>query len=271
MKKLIALVLTLVMVLSLAACSTEKENENKTNTPAGTQNPGEQVSADFTTLESGKLVMSTNAEFPPYEMKDDNGNYVGIDVEIATAIAEHLGLELEIADMDFDGALLAVQQGKSDIVMAGVTVNDDRKLVMNFTNTYATGKQVIIVTEDSSVTLDNLGEQMIGTQRATTGYIYASDDYGEDHVTAYDNGATAVRALKNGQVNCVIIDNAPAQEYVKANPGLKILETEYVIEDYAIGVNKENTKLLDAINAALTELTNNGTIQTILDKYISAE
>jgi len=269
MKKLIALVLALVMVMALAACASS--SENKTNTPADTGNAGNEEAAAFTTMESGKLIMSTNAEFPPYEMKDDNGEYIGIDVEIAAAIAEKLGLELEILDVDFDAALLAVQQGKSDIVMAGVTVNDDRKLVMNFTNTYATGKQVIIVTENSDVTLDNLGEQMIGTQRATTGYIYASGDYGDDHVTAYDNGATAVQALKNGQVNCVIIDNAPAQEFVKANPGLKILETEYVIEDYAIGVDKNNTQLLDAINAALAELEADGTIQTILDKYITAE
>ena len=267
MKKLIALVLALVMVMALAACSAGSE-ENKTNNNSANS---DQDTAAFTTMESGKLIMSTNAEFPPYEMKDDNGEYIGIDVEIATAIAEKLGLELEILDVDFDAALLAVQQGKSDIVMAGVTVNDDRKLVMNFTNTYATGKQVIIVTEGSDVTVDNLAEQMIGTQRATTGYIYASDDYGDDHVTAYDNGATAVQALKNGQVNCVIIDNAPAQEFVKANPGLQILETEYVIEDYAIGVDKNNTKLLDAINAALAELEADGTIQSILDKYISAE
>lgn len=272
MKKLIALVLAMVMVLALAACSSSSGNNKENTAPAtnGTTGNDEQPAA-LTTLESGKLIMSTNAEFPPYELKDDDGNYIGIDVEIATAIAEKLGLELEILDVDFDAALLAVQQGKSDIVMAGVTVNDDRKLVMNFTNTYATGKQVIIVTEDSTVTVDNLGEQMIGTQRATTGYIYASDDYGDDHVTAYDNGATAVQALKNGQVNCVIIDNAPAQEYVKANPGLKILETEYVIEDYAIGVDKNNAALLDAINAALSELSSDGTIQSILDKYISAE
>lgn len=269
MKKLIAMALAFVMVLTLVACSAG--NENKTNAPAGNETDGKQNASALTTLETGKLIMSTNAEFPPYELKDDDGNYIGIDVEIAKAIAEKLGLELEILDVDFDAALLAVQQGKSDIVMAGVTVNDDRKLVMNFSNTYATGKQVIIVAEGSDVTIDNLGEKMIGTQRATTGYIYASDDYGEDHVTAYDNGATAVQALKNGQVNCVIIDNAPAQEYVKANPGLKILETEYVIEDYAIGVDKNNAQLLDAINAALTELTNDGAIQSILDKYITAE
>ncbi len=276
MKKIIAMILALVMVTALAACDPATEPENNNATPTGTTGEGmvdatDDAAAAFTTLEEGKLIMSTNAEFPPYEMTDDDGSYIGIDVEIATAIAQELGLELEIMDVDFDAALLAVQENKSDIVMAGVTVDEDRKLVMNFTDSYATGKQVIIVKENSDVTNDNLGEKMIGTQRATTGNIYASDDYGDDHVTAYDNGATAVQALINGQVDCVIIDNAPAQEYVKANPGLKILETEYVMEEYAIGVGKTNTALVEAINEALKTLTDNGTVQTILDKYISAE
>ena len=268
MKKIIALTLALIMVATMFVACGSKTADNGNDATAGTDNDN---AASSMTLEAGKLIMSTNAEFPPYEMTDDNGEYIGIDVEIATAIAEKLGLELEIMDVDFDAALLAVQEGKSDIVMAGVTVNDDRKLVMDFSDTYATGKQVIIVPENSDVTLDNLGEKMIGTQRATTGYIYASDDYGEDHVTAYDNGATAVQSLINGQVDCVIIDNAPAQEYVAANAGLKILETEYVIEDYAIGVNKGNTELVEAINGALAALTADGTVQAILDKYISAE
>ena len=267
MKKLIALILALVMVLGLVACGAANDT-NKNEQPNGTT--GNDEAPKYTTLEKGKLIMSTNAEFPPDEMTDDNKNYIGIDVEIAKAIAEKLGLELEIMDVDFDAALLAVQQNKSDIVMAGVTVNDDRKLVMNFSNTYATGKQVIIVKEGSDVTLDNLGEKMIGTQRATTGNIYASDDYGEEHVLAYDNGATAVQALQNGQVDCVIIDNAPAQEYVKANAGLKILETEYVIEDYAIGFGKTNTALVEAVNEVLSELIKDGTVQKILDKYIAA-
>ena len=252
MKKFIALTLALIMALGVfTACGAQESN--------------------LTTIEKGKLIMSTNAEFPPYEMTDDNGEYIGIDVEIATAIAEKLGLELVILDMDFDAALLAVNQGKSDIVMAGVTVNEDRQLVMDFTNSYATGKQVVIVKEGSDVTIDNLGEKMIGTQRGTTGNIYASDDYGEDHVTAYDNGATAVQALMNDQVDCVIIDSAPAAEYVKANPGLTILETEYVVENYAIGCNKGNTELVNAINAALDELIADGTVQKIIDKYITAE
>ena len=228
------------------------------------------------TVEKGKLTMSTNAAFPPYEMTTDDGGFAGIDVEIATEIAKKLNLELEILDMDFDAALLAVQQGKSDIVMAGVSVTPDRQKVMNFSNSYATGVQVVIVKEGSDVTMDNLGEKMIGTQRGTTGYIYASapveeDGYGEDHVIAYDNGASAVKALMNGQVDCVIIDKAPAQEYVKANQGLKLLDGAWVEEQYAIGLNKDNTELLEDVNKALEELTADGTIQKIIDKYITAK
>ena len=178
--------------------------------------------------------------------------------------------------MEFDAALLAVQEGKSDIVMAGVTVNEKRQMVMDFSDSYATGVQVVIVKEGSDVTMDNLGEKMIGAQRGTTGYIYASDSpenggYGEDHVTAYDNGMTAVQALKNGQVDCVIIDSAPAQEFVKANPGLAILEGEWVTENYAIGMAKGNTALVEAVNGALAELIADGTVQSIVDKYITAE
>ena len=278
MKKLFALLLTLAMVLSLAACGgdsteTTEETTEDTQTEETTDSTG---TADFTTVEEGKLIMSTNAAFPPYEMTDDSGAVVGIDADIAAAIAEKLGLELQIDDMDFDSALLAVQQGKSDIVMAGVSITDDRLLVMDFTDSYATGVQVVIVKEGSDVTLDNLGEKMIGTQRGTTGNIYASDTpenggYGEDHVVAYDNGITAVQALMNGQVDCVIIDNGPAQEFVNANAGLTILETPWVEESYAIGLNKENTALGEAINAALNELIADGTVQSIIDSYITAE
>ena len=277
MKKMLSLALVLVLMMSLAACGAKTETPAATTAPAaaaettaaaaGTEAPA----AEVKTIEAGKLIMSTNASFPPYEMIADDGSIEGIDVEVADAIAKKLGLELEVDDMDFDAALLAVQQNKSDIVMAGVTVTDDRKLVMNFTDSYATGVQVVIVKEGSDVTLDNLGEKMIGTQRGTTGYIYTSDDYGDDHVTAYDNGASAVQALINGQVDCVVIDSAPAEAFVAANAGLTILDTEYVTESYAIGVNKDNTALLDAINQALAELTADGTVQSIVDKYISAE
>lgn len=279
MKKMFTIVLAALMVAALfAGCGSstaETKAPETTAAPAATAaaetaTPAETEAAApaFTTIEAGKLIMSTNAAFPPYEMVADDGSFEGIDVEIAGAIAKKLGLELVVDDMDFDAALLAVQQGKSDIVMAGVTVNEDRKLVMNFSDTYSKGVQVVIVKEGSDVTLDNLGDQMIGTQRGTTGYIYTSGDYGDDHVTAYDNGASAVQALMNGQVDCVVIDSAPAQAFVENNPGLTILDTEYTSEDYAIGMNKDNTALLEAINGALKELTEDGTIPAIVEKYI---
>ena len=281
MKKILALMLALCMVFALAACgeaasdpSEAPESEAPASEVPASEAPASEAPAadgEFTTIVEGKLTMSTNAQFPPYEMTTDDGGFEGIDVEIATAIAEKLGLELDILDMDFDSALLAVQQGKSDIVMAGVTVNDDRLLVMDFSTSYANGVQVVIVKEGSDITIDNMGEGLIGTQRGTTGNIYCTDDYGEDHVVAYDDGFTAVQALMNGQVDCVVIDNAPAQEFVKNNAGLAILDTEYAVEDYAIGLNKGNTALLDAINSALAELIADGTVQSIIDKYIPAE
>ena len=236
---------------------------------------------EFTTIEEGKLIMSTNAQFPPYEMVADgegfNGTgFEGIDVEIASAIADKLGLELQIDDMEFDSALLAVQNNTADVMLAGLSYSEERDEVVDFTDSYATGVQVVIVKEGSDVTMDNLGEKMIGTQRGTTGYIYASDTpenggYGEDHVLAYDNGATAVQALMNDQIDAVIIDEAPAKEFVAANEGLTILPGNWVEEQYCAAVDEGNTALQNAINTALNELMDDGTVQEILDKYITAE
>ena len=229
------------------------------------------AATELTTVEAGKLTMATNAAFPPYEMTTDAGEFEGIDIETAQAIADKLGLELQIDDMDFDAALLSVQQGKADIVMAGVTVTDERKAVMDFSDSYATGIQSIIVPEGSDIASpDDLAGKKIGTQRGTTGYIYCSDDFGDENVVAYDDGLTAVQALNNGQVDAVVIDNAPAKEFVAANPGLVILDTSYAEEDYAIGVAK-GSSLKDAVNAALEELKADGTLQSIVDKYITAE
>ena len=281
MKKLSAMLMAGAMMMSLAACGSSASSasseavssEAASSEVASSAASSEAASAaELTTVTPGKLTMSTNAAFPPYESTDDNGNFVGIDIDVAPAIAEQLGLELQVDDMDFDAALLAAQNGKSDLVMAGVTVTEDRQLVMDFSDSYATGIQSIIVKEDSDVaTPDDLADKMIGTQRGTTGYIYCSDDFGDEHVTPYDDGLTAVQALVNGQVDAVVIDNAPAKEFVAANPGLKILDTAYAEEDYAIGVAKGNTAMLDAINGALEELKNDGTLQAIIDKYIKAE
>ena len=291
MKKFLALTMAAAMSLSLIACggggnASSKGSASSTpagSTPASSSSAGGgsvsgQQGSGFTTVEAGKLHMSTNAEFPPYEMLDDAGNPIGIDVEVAQAIANKLGLELVVDDMGFDAALLAAQNGQSDMVMAGVTVNEKRLAVMDFSDSYATGVQVVIVKEGSAIqTLDDLANaQMIGCQKATTGYIYCSDTpenggYGEDHVTAYETGALAVQALVNGQVDAVVIDNEPAKSFVAANEGLKILDTEFAVEDYAIGFAKGNTALLDAVNAAMAELKADGTFQDIVDKYITAE
>ena len=289
MKKLFAMLLSLTMVLSLAACGGDTTGDTTEDTTGDTTTEdttgdtatGNAVSSDygdFTVVEEGKLHMSTNAAFPPYEMTTDDGGFEGIDVEVAAAIAEKLGLELVVDDMGFDAALTAVQTGQSDIAMAGITVTEDRQEVMDFSDSYATGVQVVIVKEDSPIqTIDDLANaEMIGCQAATTGYIYASDTpenggYGEDHVTAYENGALAVMALVNGQIDAVIIDNEPAKAFVAQNEGLKILDTPWVEEEYAIGVAKGNTDLLNAINAVMAELKADGTFQSIVDKYITAE
>ena len=286
MKKALSLMTAAALVLSLAACGSTASSaasseaaspeaassDAASSEAASSEAASETETAELSTVEPGKLIMSTNAAFPPYEMTTDSGEFEGIDIETAQAIADKLGLELQIDDMDFDAALLAVQQGKSDMVMAGVTVTDERQNVMDFTDSYATGIQSIIVKEDSDIaSVDDLAGKKIGTQRGTTGYLYCSDDFGDENVVAYDNGLTAVQMLNNGQVDRVVIDNAPAKEFIAANPGLKLLDTAYVEESYAIGIGKGNTELKDAINTALEELKADGTLQAIVDKYITAE
>lgn len=292
MKKFFAMALSCALYLSmLAGCgdsaassaasaaetATAAPTEAATETSVKDEAPAAEAGSttetgDFTTVEAGKLHMATNAAFPPYEMVADDGSFEGIDVEIAGKIAEKLGLELVVDDMDFGSVITSVQSGKSDIAMAGLTVTEDRKQNVDFSDTYATGVQVVIVPEDSDIkTIDDLQGKLIGCQESTTGYIYCSDDYGEDMVTAFPNGANAVQALLSGKVDAVVIDSQPAQEFVAQNKGLKILDTEYVTEDYAIGISKDNTALRDAVNNALKELIDDGTVQSILDKYIKAE
>lgn len=237
------------------------------------------VTPEGTEYPNGKLVMATNAAFPPYEFKEGD-NFAGIDVEIPGKIAEKLGMTLEIQDVEFGSIIGGVQTGKFDIGMAGMTVTDERLESVNFSKSYATGIQVVIVNEDSAIaSLDDLkgdGSMKFGVQQDTTGDIYASDTaekggYGEENVIRYKTGAEAVMALKAGKVDAVIIDNEPAKSFVAANEGLKILEGNWVLEDYAIAVAKENTALLTAIDNALAELTADGTVADIIAKYIPAE
>ena len=246
MKKLIALVLTLMMTLSFTAA-----------------------------LAENTLTMATNASFPPYEYYDGE-DIVGIDVEICAAIAEKLGMEFVVADMDFDAIIGAVQAGKADVGMAGMTVTEERQMMINFSSTYATGIQSIIVKEDSPIkSVDDLyaegASYKVGVQLSTTGDIYATDDFGDANVNRYPNGNDATMALVAGKIDCVIIDNEPAKAYVAANEGLKVLETSYAVEDYAACIAKNNTELLEKFDAALTDLIADGTVAEIIGKYIKAE
>jgi len=256
MKKIIALALVLVLALSLVACGSSKT----------------------TTANEGKLTMATNAQFPPYEFYEGD-KIVGIDAEIAAAIADKLDLELVIEDMEFDSIIEAVKSGKADIGMAGMTVSAERQEVVDFTASYATGRQVVIVAEDSAITsVDDLfvegNNYTIGVQRNTTGDLYTTwdlEDYGLATIDRYSKGADAVQALLTGKVDCVVIDNEPANAFAAESEGLVILETEYVTEDYAGAMSKDNTELYEAVNAALEELIADGTVQAIIDKYIPAE
>lgn len=278
MKKFLALILVAIMCLCMfAACGTsepaaKKDDKTSTATTDTTADGGEaNEEVTYEGTYEATLKMATNAAFPPYEYKEGDA-FVGIDVEIAQAIAAELGTELEIVDMEFDSIITSVQAGEVDFGMAGMTVNDERKEKVDFSISYATGVQSVIVKEGSDIVdIDSLAGKKIGVQLGTTGDIYATDDYGDENVIRYGKGADAIIALAGGDVDAVIIDNAPAQVFVAENEGLVILDTNYAVEDYAIAVKKGNDTLLNDINKALDKLAEDGTIDSIILKYISAE
>lgn len=277
MKKFSIAMLSMMLAgsLLLSGCggNTDTQQNEDSNTDA--------AATDSTdTADGGVLRMGTNATFPPYEFTDENGEVAGIDAEIAAAVAEKLGMELDITDMAFESLIPALQAGTIDIVLAGMTVDPERADQVNFTDSYATGVQVVIVPEnsdiapveqeDGSLAVDLTGKT-IGVQTGTTGDLYCTDDYGQENVKQFDNGPLAVAALVNGQIDCVVIDQEPAKNYVAANEGLKILDTAYANEDYAAAISKDNTELLEQVNAAMQELKDDGTLQSIIDKYITAD
>ena len=275
LKKVFALAFVGIFAVGmLAACGGGGGNQpaGSSSAPAGSSSAAPAGSgssaAPAPAASSDTLSMATNAAFPPYEYVE-GGDYVGIDIEIAQAIAEKLGKKLEINDVEFGSIIAGVQTGKYDMGIAGMTVTDERLQSVNFSDTYATGVQVIIVKEGSAIASpDDLKDAMIGVQMDTTGDLYCRDDFGDDHVTEYKTGTDAVQALITGKVDCVVIDNEPAKAFVAANEGLKIIDTEYVVEEYAICIAKENTALLDDINAALKELKESGKLDEIIGKYI---
>ncbi len=219
------------------------------------------------------LKVATNVAFPPYEYYEDE-KVVGIDVDIVQAICDKLGYEMELSDMEFGSIITAVAAGKVDVGFGAITITEERAKSVNFTTSYSTGIQSIIVKEDSPITgVEDLEAKgiKIGVQQDTTGDIYATDQFGEDHMARFNKGADAVQALITGKVNCVIIDNSPAETFVAQNKGLKILPTAYAEEAYGFELNKNATELYDEFNGALEELLKDGTVQKIIDKYISAD
>lgn len=247
-KRMLSILLAAMCVFSMAACGSKSEDATEKET----------------------LVMATNAEFPPYEYYEGE-DIVGIDAELAAAIAEKLGMEFKIEDMAFDSVIPAVQSGKADFGAAGMTVTPERQLQVDFSDSYYTGRQVIIVTEDNADITgpDDLEGKKIGVQQGTTGDLYASDDYGDENVERYNKGFEAVQALLQGKIDAVIIDDQPAQTFVEESEGLKILDTEYVEEEYALCFKKDSA-LVEKVNAAIAELKEDGTFDAIIDKYIGS-
>ena len=255
-KKVLAALLVAALCLSLlAACGGGSSSSAK--------------SADFTTVNAGKLTISTSPDFPPFEYTNDNGDVVGIEPEIMTLICEKIGLELQIDAMDFNSALLAAENGKSDAVVSGVTVREDRKLLFDFTDSYTTITQAIVSKEGSGITMENLGDYSIGVQAGTTGQEFVEEDFGTDHVTAYDTYSLVFQALDNGQIDCIVMDDAVAKSYLANKPELTMTATTYDPEEYAFGFHKGNEDLVNAVNDALKELMDDGTVQGIIDDYMA--
>lgn len=266
-KNVLVLAAAVCMAAALTACGSSKSATETTTAGAADTTT---AAAEKTESTGGKIVMVTNAEFPPYEYHE-NDTIVGIDADIARAVAEQMGMELEIQDMAFDSLIPAIQSGKADFAAAGMTVNEDRLKNVDFTDTYAQAAQVIIVTKDSPIASpDDLTGKKIGVQTGTTGDIYA-DDVENAEVQRFNKGMEAVMALNQGKIDAVIIDREPAKVFVKENEGLKILDEAFTVEEYAIAVKKGNTELLDKMNAAIKELKESGELQKIVDKYITAE
>ena len=255
LKKLVSVLLVAACVFSLAACGSKDDSKD---------------SGDSKKDSKDTLVMATNAEFPPYEFHEGD-DVVGIDADIARAIGEEMGMEVKIEDMAFDSIIPAVTSGKADFGGAGMTVTEDRKKNVDFTDTYATATQVIIVKEGSDIAgPDDLTGKKIGVQLGTTGDIYA-DDIEDAEVERYNKGFEAVQALTQDKIDAVVIDGEPAKEFVAEADGLKILDEAFTEEEYAIAVAKDNDDLLKKMNEALASLKESGKIDEIVAKYISAD
>ncbi|MCI9355210.1 MAG: basic amino acid ABC transporter substrate-binding protein [Firmicutes bacterium] len=267
LKTIFAFAMAATMIFAAAGCGSSPEPTSDEQNVQSTEGEEE---AEAPSESGDTLIMATNAEFPPYEFYE-GGDVVGIDVEIARAVAESMGKELHVEDMAFDSIIPALLSGKADIGAAGMTVTEDRKASVDFTDTYVKASQVIIVKADNTeiTGADSVEGKVIGVQLGTTGDLYASDV--TDTVERYNKGFEAVQALSQGKIDAVIIDDQVAKALAADNADVKVLDEPFTEEEYAIAVKKDNTELVEQINTALKELKESGKLQEIVDKYITAE
>lgn len=271
MKKFAAMLLAGVMVLSMAACGGSADEEPETTKAVETEAQDESTTSaegeSSEAAEGGKLIMVTEAGFAPYEYTEDGETVIGVDVDIANEIAKALGRELEIQNMDFDSALLAVQQGKADFAAAGISVTPEREEVMDFTIEYTTSKQVVVVNKEAArvASVDDLtADTVVGVQTGTVADSYCQSDLGTKDLKQYSKFMEAAMDLKNDKIDCIIMDSLPAEEMVKANDDLEILDGEVFTDKYAIAVEKGNTELLDQINEVLQKLIDEGKVEEFI-------
>ncbi|MCD2491411.1 ABC transporter substrate-binding protein [Lacrimispora sp. NSJ-141] len=274
MKKAAAVLLAGLMVLSMAACGNKEENKETTKTAgkettkaAGTETTKAAEDSESESKDSGKLIMATEAGFAPYEYTEDGETVMGVDVDIAQEIAKAMGKELEVQNMTFDGALLAVQQGKVDFAAAGISISPDREKQMDFSIEYTTSKQVVVVNKNANrvaSTDDLTADTVVGVQTGTVADIYCQDDLGTKDLKQYGKFMEAAMDLKNDKIDCIIMDALPAEEMVKENDDLAVLDKEVFTDRYAIAVKKGNTELLEQINEVLQKLVDEGKVEEFI-------
>ena len=265
------LILAIASLLILTACSGQENTDSSANSTAESTEKNSSEEGKGKALEDGVLDLATNAAFPPYEFYEGE-KMVGIDIEIAEAISQYLGYELKMHDMEFANIIASIENGKVDGGIAGMSVSPDRQENADFSAAYAKSVQLIILTKDSPIqSIDDLEGKKIGAQMGTTGAIYAADDFGEENVQSFNTHADAIMAMQSKNVDAVICDEQTAKSFLETNDELKVMDTAYSEEEYAIALSKGNKELLDEVNEALKVLTEDGTIQKIIDKYIKAE
>ena len=268
--KLLSIVSASVLTLGLmVGCGSSETAASNTQDTVAKEAATEEPAAEATTSDGGVIIMGTNAEFEPFEYRENGTDIAGFDVEIAKKVAEKLGKELKIEDMAFDSLIMALNSDKINFIAAGMTATDERRTQVDFSDSYFKSKQVVIVKADNTDinTADDLVGKKVGVQLGTTGDLFVSSTDGIESVSQFPTGTQAVMDLKNDKIDAVVIDAEPAKKMTEGQSDLKILDAPFVEEEYAIAVKKGDTELLQAINDTLAEIKADGTYDTIYAQF----